>query len=360
MKTSITLALTALLLTGTAAFAQEEKVLNVYNWSDYIADDTIAKFEAETGIKVTYDTFDNNELVEAKLLAGSSGYDVVVPSGFFLERQIAAGLFQPLDKSKLPNLVNMDPAQLKLVEAHDPGNTYAIPYMSFTVGIGFNAAKVKERLGDTPIDSWDLVFKPDVVSKLSDCGVTMLDSPSEITASALNYLGLAPNSESPDDLKRAEDLLMSVRPYIRYFNSSQYIDDLGNGEVCLTVGYSGDTFIAADAAAEGVEVGYIIPKEGALSAYDMLAIPADAPHPVNAHKFLNFIMQPEVVAAISDYVFYANPNQIATPLVSEEVRNNPGIYPPPDVAAKLFTLKAHTPDYDELLTESFQRVKAAQ
>ena len=360
MKTSITLALTALLLTGTAAFAQEEKVLNVYNWSDYIADDTIAKFEAETGIKVTYDTFDNNELVEAKLLAGSSGYDVVVPSGFFLERQIAAGLFQPLDKSKLPNLVNMDPAQLKLVEAHDPGNTYAIPYMSFTVGIGFNAAKVKERLGDTPIDSWDLVFKPDVVSKLSDCGVTMLDSPSEITASALNYLGLAPNSESPDDLKRAEDLLMSVRPYIRYFNSSQYIDDLGNGEVCLTVGYSGDTFIAADAAAEGVEVGYIIPKEGALSAYDMLAIPADAPHPVNAHKFLNFIMQPEVVAAISDYVFYANPNQIATPLVSEEVRNNPGIYPPPDVAAKLFTLKAHTPDYDELLTESFQRVKAGQ
>ena len=360
MKTSITLALTALLLTGTAAFAQEEKVLNVYNWSDYIADDTIAKFEAETGIKVTYDTFDNNELVEAKLLAGSSGYDVVVPSGFFLERQIAAGLFQPLDKSKLPNLVNMDPAQLKLVEAHDPGNTYAIPYMSFTVGIGFNAAKVKERLGDTPIASWDLVFKPDVVSKLSDCGVTMLDSPSEITASALNYLGLAPNSESPDDLKRAEDLLMSVRPYIRYFNSSQYIDDLGNGEVCLTVGYSGDTFIAADAAAEGVEVGYIIPKEGALSAYDMLAIPADAPHPVNAHKFLNFIMQPEVVAAISDYVFYANPNQIATPLVSEEVRNNPGIYPPPDVAAKLFTLKAHTPDYDELLTESFQRVKAGQ
>ncbi len=360
MKTSITLALTALLLTGTAAFAQEEKVLNVYNWSDYIADDTIAKFEAETGIKVTYDTFDNNELVEAKLLAGSSGYDVVVPSGFFLERQIAAGLFQPLDKSKLPNLVNMDPAQLKLVEAHDPGNTYAMHYMSFTVGIGFNAAKVKERLGDTPIDSWDLVFKPDVVSKLSDCGVTMLDSPSEITASALNYLGLAPNSESPDDLKRAEDLLMSVRPYIRYFNSSQYIDDLGNGEVCLTVGYSGDTFIAADAAAEGVEVGYIIPKEGALSAYDMLAIPADAPHPVNAHKFLNFIMQPEVVAAISDYVFYANPNQIATPLVSEEVRNNPGIYPPPDVAAKLFTLKAHTPDYDELLTESFQRVKAGQ
>jgi putrescine transport system substrate-binding protein len=305
--------------------------------------------------------FDSNELVEAKLLAGSSGYDVVVPSGFFLERQIAAGLFQPLDKSKLPNISNMDPAQMKLVEAHDPGNQYAIPYMSFTVGIGYNAAKVAERLGDIPADSWDLVFKPEVVSKLADCGVTLLDSPSEITASALNYLGLDPNSESPEDLAKAEALLMSVRPHIRYFNSSQYIDDLGNGEVCVSVGYSGDVFIAADAAAEanaGVEVNYIIPKEGALSAYDMLAIPADAPHPDNAHKFINFIMQPDIVAAISDYVFYANPNQAATELVSEEVRTNPGIYPPADVAANLFTLKAHTPGYDELLTESWQKVKA--
>jgi putrescine transport system substrate-binding protein len=194
MNKSLALSLGALLLSSNAALAQEEPILNVYNWSDYIAEDTIAKFEEATGIKVNYDVFDSNELVEAKLLAGSSGYDVVVPSGFFLERQIAAGLFQPLDKSKLPNISNMDPAQMKLVEAHDPGNQYAIPYMSFTVGIGYNAAKVAERLGDIPADSWDLVFKPEVVSKLADCGVTLLDSPSEITASALNYLGLDPNS----------------------------------------------------------------------------------------------------------------------------------------------------------------------
>jgi putrescine transport system substrate-binding protein len=348
-----------LALAAAPALAQEEPVLNVYNWSDYIAEDTIANFEAQTGIHVNYDVFDTNELLEAKLLAGNSGYDVVVPSGFFLERQVKAGLFMPLDKSKLPNLANMDPDQMKKVEAHDPGNQYAIPYMSFTVGIGYNAAKVKERLGDMPVESWDLVFKPEVVSKLADCGVTILDSPSEVTATALNYLGLDPNSESPDDLKKAEDLLMSVRPYIRYFHSSQYIDDLGNGEICVAIGYSGDVFIAQDAATEanaGVEVNYIIPREGSLSAYDMLAIPADAPHPDNAHKFINYIMEPEVAAAISDYVFYANPNKAATPFVSDEVRNNPGIYPPPEVQAKGFTLKAHSPDYDEILTEAWQRV----
>jgi putrescine transport system substrate-binding protein len=361
MQKTLALSFGALLLSSTAVFAQEEPVLNVYNWSDYIAEDTIPKFEAETGIKVNYDVFDSNELVEAKLLAGSSGYDVVVPSGFFLERQVAAGLFLPLDKSKLPNLSNMDPDVMAATAAHDPENKFAVDYMWGTTAIGYNAGKVKERLGDQPLDTWDLVFKPEIVSKLADCGVTLLDAPAEIMASALNYLGLDPNSESPDDLKKAEDLLMSIRPHVRYFNSSQYIDDLGNGEVCLSVGYSGDVFIAQAAAADanaGVEVAYVIPKEGALKWFDLFAIPADAPHPDNAHKFIDFMMRPDIAAANTNYVYYASGNKAALEFVDAEVKDDPAIYPTPEVSAKLFNLKAHSPDYDELLTETWQRIKA--
>jgi putrescine transport system substrate-binding protein len=359
-KTKIIAALAAILAAGTA-LAQEEPVVNVYNWSDYIAEDTVSKFEAETGIKVNYDVFDSNELVEAKLLAGSSGYDVVVPSGFFLERQAAAGIFMELDKSRIPNISNMDPAVMEATAAHDPGNRFGIDYMWGTTAIGYNTAKVTERLGDQPVDTWDIVFKPELVGKLADCGVTLLDAPAEIMATALNYLGLDPNSESPDDLKKAEDLLMSIRPHVRYFNSSQYIDDLGNGEVCLSVGYSGDVFIAQAAAAEanaGVEIAYVIPKEGALQWYDMFAIPADAPHPDNAHKFIDFMLRPDIAAANTNYVFYASGNKAALDLIDPEVKEDPAIYPTPEVAAKLFTLKAHSPDYDELLTETWQRIRA--
>jgi putrescine transport system substrate-binding protein len=361
MKKTLALSLGTLLLSSTAVLAQEEPVLNVYNWSDYIAEDTIPKFEAETGIKVNYDVFDSNELVEAKLLAGSSGYDVVVPSGFFLERQVAAGLFLPLDKSKLPNLANMDPDVMAATAAHDPENKFAVDYMWGTTAIGYNAGKVAERLGGQAVDTWDVVFKPELVAKLADCGVTLLDAPAEVMATALNYLGLDPNSESPDDLKKAEDLLMSIRPHVRYFNSSQYIDDLGNGEVCLSVGYSGDVFIAQAAAAEanaGVEVGYAIPKEGALKWFDLFAIPADAPHPDNAHKFIDFMMRPDIAAANTNYVYYASGNKAALEFIDDEVKNDPAIYPTPEVSAKLFNLKAHTPDYDELLTETWQRIKA--
>lgn len=361
MQKSLALSLGALLLSSTALFAQEEPVLNVYNWSDYIAEDTIPKFEAETGIKVNYDVFDSNELVEAKLLAGSSGYDIVVPSGFFVERQVAAGLFRELDKSKLPNLANMDPDVMAATTAHDPDNKFAIDYMWGTTAIGYNPAKLAERLGDMPIDSWDLVFKPEVVSKLADCGVNILDAPAEVMASALNYLGLDPNSESPDDLKKAEELMMSIRPSVRTFNSGQYIDDLGNGEICLTIGYSGDVFIAQAAAADanaGVEVGYVIPKEGALKWFDLFAIPADAPHPENALKFIDFMMRPDIAAANTNYVYYASGNKAALEFIDDAVKNDPAIYPPADVSAKLFNLKAHTPDYDELLTETWQRIKA--
>ncbi len=359
LKTLTTAALGALLL-SSAALAQEEKVLNVYNWSDYIADDTIAKFEAETGIHVNYDVYDSNELLEAKLLAGNSGYDVVVPSGNFLERQIAAGIFLPLDKSKLPNLSNMDPDGMAAVAVHDPGNTYSVPYMTFTVGLGYNVDKVKAALGDVPVNTWDIVFKPENAAKLKDCGIAFLDSPSEIMASALKYLGKDPNSESEDDLKAATDLMLSIRPYVRYFHSSQYIDDLSNGEICIAVGYSGDVFIAQDAQADGVHVDYAIPKEGALSAFDLLAIPADAQHPDNAHKFINFIMEPQIVAAISDKVFYANLNSAATQYVSDEVKSNPNIYPPPEVKKNLFALKAHTPDYDRALTRAWTTIKTGQ
>jgi putrescine transport system substrate-binding protein len=361
MNKPLALSLGALLLSSTAAFAQEEPVLNVYNWSDYIAEDTIPKFEAETGIKVNYDVFDSNELVEAKLLAGSSGYDVVVPSGFFLERQVAAGLFAPLDKSKLTNLGNMDPDVMAATAAHDPDNAHSVDYMWGTTAIGYNAGKVAERLGEQPLDTWDIVFNPEIVAKLADCGVTLLDAPAEIMASALNYLGLDPNSESAEDLAKAEALLMSIRPHVRYFNSSQYIDDLGNGEVCLSVGYSGDVFIAQAAAAEagaGVEVGYVIPKEGALKWFDLFAIPADAPHPDNAHKFIDFMLRAEVAAANTNYVYYASGNKAALEFIDPEVKEDPAIYPTAEVSAKLFTLKAHNPDYDELLTETWQRIKA--
>lgn len=363
MKKSLAIALGALLI-ASPAFAQEEPVLNVYNWSDYIAEDTIANFEAETGIKVNYDVYDNNEIVDAKLLAGNSGYDIVVPSGNFLERQIKAGLILPLDKSKLPNITNLDPAVMKTAAEQDPDNAHGIPYMINTIGLGYNVAKVKEALGaDTPIDSWDLLFKPEMVEKLAGCGVAVLDSPSEVVGIALHYLGLDPNSEKEEDLAKAEALLNSIKPSIRYFHSSQYIDDLGNGEICLALGYSGDVFIASDAAkkaAQGVEVNYLIPKEGAATLFDFLAIPAEAPHPDNAHKFINYILEPKVVAAITNYVFYANPNLPALEFVNEEVKSNPGIYPPADTIAKAFVMKAHSPEFEEVLTRTWTRIKTGQ
>ena len=363
MNKSLALALGTLMV-AAPVLAQEEPVLNVYNWSDYIAEDTIANFEAETGIKVNYDVYDTNEIVDAKLLAGSSGYDIVVPSGNFLQRQIQAGLLRELDKSQLPNLSNLDPAVMATAADFDPDNAHAVPYMINTIGLGYNTAKVAEALGaDAPIDSWDLLFKPENAEKLASCGIAVLDSPSEVVGIALHYLGLDPNSESEEDLAKAEELLTAIKPSIRYFNSSQYIDDLGNGEICLALGYSGDVFIAADAAeqaGQGVEVGYLIPKEGAGTLIDFMAIPVDAPHPENAHKFINYILEPEVVAAITDYVFYANPNLAATEFVSDEVKNNPGIYPPAETVAKAFALTAHTPEFEELLTRTWTRIKTGQ
>lgn len=341
----------------------EEKVLNVYNWSDYIAEDTIQKFEAETGIKVNYDVFDSNEIVEAKLLTGSTGYDVVVPTANFLERQIKAGVFQALDPAKLPNLKNMDPVISARVALHDPDNAHSVTYMWGTTGFGFNVKAISERLGDMPTDTWSLFFDPAVVSKLADCGVALLDAPTDVMATALKYLGLDPNSESPGDLAKAEELLAAIRPHIRYFHSSQYIDDLANGEICLAMGYSGDILQAADRAAEanqGVEVQYVIPKEGAVVWFDMLAVPADAPHPENAHAFIDFVMRPQIAADISNYVLYANANAASLPMVDEAVRSNPSIYPTDEIKKNLFPTLARSARYDRLLKRSWTKIKAGQ
>lgn len=362
-KKSTVLKLAAFLLITTSTAAMSEEVLNVYNWSDYIGENTISGFEAETGIKVRYDTFDSNEILEAKLLAGSSGYDVVVPSANFMERQIKAGVFAEIDKSKLDLYGNLDPGILKVVALHDPGNKHSVPWMWGTSGLGYNEAMLRERLGDIPLDSYDLLFDPKVVSKLADCGVAVLDSPAEVMGDVLNYLGLDPNSENKADLQKATDLMMSIRPYIKYFHSSQYLNDLANGEVCLALGYNGDISISKARAEEvgaGIDIRYIIPKEGTQMWFDVLGIPADAKNKDNAHKFINYILRPEVVAEVSNYVFYANPNTAATPLVDPEVTSDPGIYPSEEVQAKLFALKSHTLKFDRLLTRAWTRIKTGK
>ena len=362
MKHILTLAVGVSVL-ATPALAQEEPVLNIYNWSDYIAEDTIANFEAETGIEVNYDVFDSNEVLEAKLLTGSTGYDIVVPSAYFLERQIQAGLFQKLDKSKLPNWDNLDTAIMDRVQASDPGNEHAIVYLWGTTGLGYNVDMIAERMPDAPTGSWDMLFNPEIVSKFEDCGVSVLDAPTEMVPAALKYLGLEPTSQDLDDLAKAEELLTSIRPYIRYFHSSQYISDLANGDICLAVGWSGDVLQSRDRAAEadaGVTVGYAIPKEGSMMWFDMMAIPADAPHPDNALKFLNYVMEPEVAAAITDYVFYANANAASTDLIDPEVTSDPAIYPAEEVKANLYVTRANTPQYDRALTRAWTRIRTGQ
>ncbi|MBP7000825.1 polyamine ABC transporter substrate-binding protein [Amaricoccus sp.] len=354
----------AALALSTAAAVAQDKVVNVYNWSDYIAEDTIEKFEAETGIKVVYDVFDSNETLEAKLVTGNSGYDVVVPTSGHLRRQIEADLYLPLDKSKLPNLANMDPDLMKAAEAYDPGNEHAVIYMWLTTGIGYNAAMVRERLGDdAPTNSWSLIFDPQYASKLADCGISILDSPTDVLPSAMAYLGIDPTSTKTEDLEAAAALLEKVRPYIRQFHSSQYINDLANGSLCVALGFSGDIFIAADRAAEagtGIEIKYSIPKEGALLSFDMLAIPADAPHPEEALAWINFIMKPEITADITNYVYYANANIPAMQFVNPEIAEDPAIFPPAEVKAKLFPAVTYEPRTDRAITRLWTTLKTGQ
>ena len=350
-----------ILATVTLAGAQEEKVLNIYNWYDYVGETTIADFEKETGIKVNYDIFDSNEILEAKLMSGSTGYDIVVPASNFLARQITAGLFLKIDREKLTNFGNLAPELLSSLAVSDPGNSFAVPYTWGTTGIGYDADKIKARMPDAPTDSWDLVFKPENLQKFADCGVAMVDSPAEIMAAALNYLGKDPNSEDKADLLAAQDLMMSIRPYIKHFNSGQIINDLAGGEICIAVAYSGDISIAKARAAETkstLNIAYIIPKEGAQIFFDTLAIPTDAPHPENALAFMNYLLRPEVIAGVTNKVFFANANAKAAEFVAPEILKDPGIYPTADVRAKLFPLKAHAAKFDRLLTRAWTAIKA--
>ncbi|APH73300.1 polyamine ABC transporter substrate-binding protein [Aquibium oceanicum] len=356
------LAATSLAALTYSAHAQD-RVVNVYNWSDYIDDSILEEFTKETGIKVVYDVFDSNEILETKLLAGGTGYDVVVPTGTFLARQIQAGVFQKLDKSKLSNLSNMWDVIASRTEKYDPGNDYSINYMWGTTGIGYNVNKVQDALGIEKIDSWDVVFDPEKLAKLADCGVYMLDAPAEMIPAALNYLGLDPNTTDPDELGKAEELLLSIRPSIRKFHSSEYINALANGDICLAVGWSGDMFQARDRAAEadqGVAIDYSIPKEGAQMWFDQMAVPADAPHVEEAHEFLNYIMRADVIAKASNYVYYANGNKASQELLDEEVIGDPAVYPDEETLNNLFTTVPLDARTQRLVTRIWTRVVTGQ
>lgn len=364
MSRKIATAFAALILSGSATIAvAQEKVVNVYNWSDYIDASILEDFTKETGIKVVYDVFDSNEILETKLLAGGTGYDVVVPTATFLQRQIAAGVFQKLDKSKLPNLTHMWDEITTRVATYDPGNEYAVDYMWGTTGIGYNVEKMKEILGTDEKPTWDVLFNPEVAAKFKDCGIHLLDSPTDVVPSVLAYLGLNPDSHAPEDLAKAEEALMKVRPFIRKFHSSEYINALANGDICLAIGYSGDVFQARDRAAEakaGVSVDYSIPPTGAQMWFDVMAVPADAPHLEEAHAFINYMMKPEVIAKASDYVFYANGNKASQQFVSKEVMDDTAIYPPAEVMAKLFTVTPFDAKSQRVLTRMWTKVVTGQ
>ena len=346
---------------GSAAGGR--KVLNLYIWSDYLAPDTISNFEKQTGIKVNVAYYDTNETLETKLLAGSSGFDVVVPTSSYFERQIKAGVYLRLDKSKLPNLKNMDPKLMARVAAFDPGNAHGVIYMWGTNGIGYNEKMIKALMPDAPLDSWRLVFDPAVASKIAKCGISVLDSPAEMMRGVLNYLGRDPNSQKEGDLAAAQAVLMKIRPYIRNINSSEYIQALANGDLCVAVGYNGDVMQARDRAREahnGIDIRYVVPQEGSILWFDMLAIPKDAPDPDSAYAFINYIMTPKVVAAISNYKRYANANAAATPYVLADVKSDAGIYPTAAQVHDLAIQLADTPEHTRELTRAWERFKTGQ
>jgi len=355
-----TMTLTAILaLSSTAAMAEE---VRVYNWSDYIDEELLAKFEAETGIKLIYDVFDSNEVLETKMLAGGSGYDVVVPSGTFLQRQIVAGAFQPLDKSKLSNTGNMWDVIEKRTAQYDPDNAHSINYMWGTTGIGINTAKVAEALGDdAPVGSLALVFDPANMEKLAECGVHFLDAPAEIIPAALAYIGENPDSQDPDVIAKVEPVLSAIRPYVQKFHSSEYINALANGDICVAIGWSGDILQArdrADEAENGVEIAYNAPSEGALMWFDQMAIPVDAPNPEAAHKFLNFIMDANNMAAASNYVYYANGNKASQPMLEEDVIGDPAIYPDEATLQNLYTTSPYSIKVQRKVTRLWTKIKS--
>lgn len=346
------------------ASAQYSRVVNVYNWSDYIDPQVLENFTTETGIKVQYDTFDANETLETKLLAGKSGYDVVVPTGYFLERQIKAGVFQKLDKGRLKNLGNIWPEIAKRLAVYDPGNQYAVNYMWGTTGIGYNVNAVRKRMGpDAKIESWDIVFRPENLAKFRDCGVQMLDSADDIIPAALHFLGLNPNSTNPAELDKAAALLENIRPLVRKFHSSEYLNALASGEVCLVVGWSGDIKQAQKRALEaknGVMIGYSIPKDGAQMFFDNLAIPSDAPHVSEAHALIDYLLRPDVAARNSDLVAYANGNLASQKLIEKSILDDKSIYPDAETMSRLYTVSARDQRSQRLVNRLWTKIKTGR
>jgi putrescine transport system substrate-binding protein len=359
---AIAAAAIAVLWTGSAD--AQGQIVNVYNWSDYIDPTLLEDFSKETGIKVRYDTFDSNDTLETKLLAGKSGYDVVVPTGFFLERQIKAGVFQKLDKSKLPNLGNLWPEIARRLAVYDPGNQYAVNYMWGTTGIGYNVKKAREILGaDAKIDSWDIVFKPENLAKFKGCGVHMLDSSDDILPAALKQLGFDPNSRNEGELQKAADLMSKIRSSVRKFHSSEYLNALASGEICFAVGFSGDVKQAQKRAAEaknGVEVAYAIPKEGAQLWFDNLAIPKDAKNVAAAHAFINYLQKPEVAAKNSNLISYANGNLASQKFVDKEVLDDRTVYPDEATLSRLYTIKSYDAATQRLMNRLWTRIKTGR
>lgn len=350
-------------LTVSVSSMASASTVHVYNWSDYISETALDDFKQRHAINVVYDVFDSNETLEGKLLAGRSGYDVVVPSDHFLARQVQAGVFQKLDRSQLPNWSNLEEHLMKQVATNDPNNQYAVPYLWGTNGIGYNVEKVKEVLGVDTIDSWAVLFEPENMEKLSTCGVAFLDAADEMIPAVLNYMGLNPNSHKAKDYEKAVEKLAKVRPYVTYFHSSKYVADLANGNICVAAGFSGDVMQAADRAEEagqGIEIAYSIPKEGGNLWFDVLAIPADASNVEQAHAFINYMLEPEVIAGISDYVGYANPNKYADELMDEEVRDNPAVYPEQAVLDKLFVSEPLPANVQRIKTRAWTRFKSGR
>ncbi|MBC7984264.1 MAG: polyamine ABC transporter substrate-binding protein [Candidatus Obscuribacterales bacterium] len=345
--------------TPTAAVpAGEEKVLNLYIWNDYLAEDTVANFEKDTGIKVSVSNYGSNEELDSKLAPGKSGYDIVVPSASTYERQIKSGYYQKLDKALLPNLKNMDPEIQTSLATQDANNDHAALHMWGTTGIGYNVKKVKAAMSNAPTDSWHLVFDPKVAKSFEKCGIAVLDSATEMFSMVLAYLGKDPNSQTAEDLNAAGEAMMKFRPYIRYMDTQRMITDLANGEICIAVGYNGDILQARDRAEEnktGQEIAYSIPKEGSIIWFDSYLIPADAPHPKNAHLFINYMLRPEVIAAVTNTVNYANGNTAATSLVDPAVSNDPGVYPPAAIKASLKPDLADTEETTRLMTRMWTR-----
>ena len=349
------------LLAGAAA--AEEKRLFVYNWTDFIGRGTIAAFEKETGIKVTYDVYDSEETMDARLLAGSSGYDIVIASTEYFGREITAGVYIPLDKTKLPNWKYLDPRILAIQSIHDPGNAHSVPYLHAINGFAYNVDMIKARMPNAPVDSLDMIFKPEVVSKFADCGVTFLDSAADTLMLALRYLGLDPNTTDPRDYKAAENLLLTVRPYVRSFDSSEYLNALANKELCVAMSWSSDYALSrARAKAVGVDVNlaFSVPKEGANQNFTSLLIPEGAPHPDAAYRFINFILRPEVIAAISNDIFYGNDNLGARPLVNPIILRDVTLYPTPDIEARLYRATEASAPTERIRTRTWTRVKTSK